>query len=37
MERYARAGEEGSRSDPSLEWTSHGGETGLEGNVLLKV
>jgi len=33
MERYGRPGEEGSRSDPSLEWTSHGGETAVEGNV----
>ncbi|CAA0381545.1 unnamed protein product [Arabidopsis thaliana] len=30
MERYGRPGEEGSRSDPSLEWTSHGGETAVE-------
>ena len=33
MERYGRAGEEGSRSDPSIEWSSHGGETRVEGNV----
>ncbi|KAF8093280.1 hypothetical protein N665_0385s0028 [Sinapis alba] len=33
MERYGRAGEEGSRSDPSIEWTSHGGETGVEASM----
>uniref|UniRef100_A0A1J3IIP3 Zinc finger CCCH domain-containing protein 34 n=1 Tax=Noccaea caerulescens TaxID=107243 RepID=A0A1J3IIP3_NOCCA len=33
MERYGRAGDEGSRSDPSLEWTSHGGETGVEASM----
>lgn len=30
MERYGRSSE-GSRSDPSPEWTGTGGETGLEG------
>ncbi|CAN8260273.1 unnamed protein product [Cochlearia groenlandica] len=37
MERYGRAGEERSRSDPSLEWnTSHGhggGETGIQASM----
>ncbi|KAH0851859.1 hypothetical protein HID58_094425 [Brassica napus] len=27
MDRYGRAGEEGSRSDPSIQWTSHGVES----------
>ncbi|KAF3534642.1 hypothetical protein DY000_02043781 [Brassica cretica] len=27
MDRYGRASEEGSRSDPSIQWTSHGVET----------
>ncbi|KAG5416458.1 hypothetical protein IGI04_004025 [Brassica rapa subsp. trilocularis] len=29
MDRYGRAGEEGSRSDPSIQWTSHGVETSM--------
>ncbi|KAL0699388.1 hypothetical protein Bca4012_055510 [Brassica carinata] len=33
MERYGRVGEEGSRSDPSIDWTSHGGETGVEASM----
>ncbi|CAN6809560.1 hypothetical protein Bca4012_003754 [Brassica carinata] len=33
MERYGRAGEEGSRSDPSVEWSSHGGETRVEASM----
>ncbi|CAH2072428.1 unnamed protein product [Thlaspi arvense] len=33
MERYGRAGEDGSRSDPSLEWTAPGGETGIEASM----
>ncbi|CAH8361613.1 unnamed protein product [Eruca vesicaria subsp. sativa] len=33
MDRYDRAGEERSRSDPSLEWTSHGGETRVEASM----
>ncbi|CAN7010060.1 hypothetical protein IGI04_011587 [Brassica rapa subsp. trilocularis] len=33
MERYGRAGEEGSRSDPSIEWSSHGGETRVEASM----
>ncbi|CAL0301229.1 unnamed protein product [Lupinus luteus] len=32
MESFARS-TEGSRSDPSLEWTGHGGETGLQGSM----
>ena len=27
MDRYGRAGEEGSRSDPLIQWTSHGVES----------
>ncbi|KAG2318212.1 hypothetical protein Bca4012_069184 [Brassica carinata] len=33
MERFGRPGEEGSRSDPSIQWTSHGGETRLEASM----
>lgn len=33
MERYGRAGEEGSRSDPSPEWSAPGGETGVEASM----
>ncbi|KAF8051502.1 hypothetical protein N665_1715s0012 [Sinapis alba] len=29
MELYGRAGEEGSRSDPSIQWTSHGVEASM--------
>ncbi|KAF2542556.1 hypothetical protein F2Q68_00033135 [Brassica cretica] len=29
MDRYGRASEEGSRSDPSIQWTSHGVETSM--------
>ena len=32
MERYGRAGEEGSRSDPSLEWTT-ALQTGVQGKM----
>ncbi|KAG2272943.1 hypothetical protein Bca4012_085781 [Brassica carinata] len=31
MERYGRSGEEGSRSDPSLEWTT--GQTGVQASM----
>lgn len=34
MERYGGAGEDESRSDPSLEWTATGNETGIEGITL---
>ncbi|KAJ4886084.1 Zinc finger CCCH domain-containing protein 34 [Raphanus sativus] len=34
MERYGRAGEEGSRSDPSIQWTSHGVEASMTRLVL---
>ncbi|ESQ41857.1 hypothetical protein EUTSA_v10013460mg [Eutrema salsugineum] len=33
MERYGRAGEEESRSDPSLEWTARESETGIEASM----
>ncbi|XP_010524751.1 PREDICTED: zinc finger CCCH domain-containing protein 34-like [Tarenaya hassleriana] len=33
MERYGRAGEEGSRSDPSPEWSAPGGVTGVEASM----
>ncbi|XP_018453161.1 zinc finger CCCH domain-containing protein 34 isoform X1 [Raphanus sativus] len=33
MKRYSRAGEEGPRSDPSIEWTSHGVQTGVEASM----
>ncbi|CAF2374024.1 hypothetical protein YC2023_006459 [Brassica napus] len=40
MDRYGRAGEEGSRSDPSIQWTSHGvesnGLSSIESLVIIK-
>uniref|UniRef100_A0A1J3GXN8 Zinc finger CCCH domain-containing protein 58 n=1 Tax=Noccaea caerulescens TaxID=107243 RepID=A0A1J3GXN8_NOCCA len=33
MERYGRASEEGSRSDPSLQWTAPGTRTGIEASM----